>query len=117
MARQVQFLACRGKPVLVSAQHAITDSYPVEASGWDSAHSFFVEKSELEWSEETGKQVTLTRSLSPGSMIFLRLLQPMSPDRSLPVAYHAQPMGVTPEGQQQFRLSQIQPNSGSKDKS
>jgi hypothetical protein len=47
-------------------------------------------------------------------MIFLRLLQPLSRDRSLPVAYHAQATGVTPEGQQQFRLNQIQPNSGLK---
>lgn len=102
--------------MLLSPQRPITDSYPVEASGWDSAQSFFVEKSELEWNEETGKHLTLSRSLSPGSMVFLRLLQPMSPERSLPVAYHAQHIGVTPEGQQQFRLSQIQPSSGSKDK-
>jgi hypothetical protein len=103
--------------VLLTAQDPMTDSYPVEVSGWDSTQSFFVEKSELEWNEETGKHVTLTRSLSPGSMIFLRLLLPLSPDRSLPVAYHARPMGVTPEGQQHFLLSQIQPKSGSKDKS
>jgi hypothetical protein len=76
-----------------------------------------VEKSELEWNEVTGKHLTLSRSLCPGSMIFLRLLQPISPDRSLPVAYHAQPIGVTPDGQQQFRLNQIQPKSGSKQKS
>jgi len=100
--------------MLFEAQRLITDTYPVEASGWDSAQSFFVEKAELEWNELTGKHLTLTRSLCPGSMIFLRLLQPLSPDRSLPVAYHAQPAGVTPEGQQQFRLDQIQPNSGLK---
>lgn len=103
--------------MLLTAQHPIADTYPVEASGWDSTQSFFVEKSELEWNEVTGKYLTLSRSLCPGSMIFLRLLQPMSLDRSLPVAYHAQPMGVTPDGQQQFRLNQIQPNSGSKEKS
>jgi hypothetical protein len=101
--------------VPLTAQHPITDTYLVEASGWDSTHTFFVEKSELEWNEETGKHLTLSRSLAPGSMIFLRLLQPMSPERSLPVAYHAQPIGVSPEGQQQFRLSQIQPNGVSKE--
>lgn len=99
--------------MLLTAQRPLTDTYSVEASGWDSAQSFFVEKAELEWNEATGKHVTLTRSLAPGSMIFLRLLQPMSPDRSLPVAYHAQPVGVTPEGQQQFRLNQIEPKSSS----
>jgi hypothetical protein len=73
--------------MLLAAQRPITDTYPVEASGWDSAQSFFAEKAELEWNEATGKHLTLTRSLCPGSMIFLRLLQPLSADRSLPVAY------------------------------
>jgi len=99
----------------LSAQRPITNFYPVEVSGWDTAQSFFVEKSELEWNEETGKYLTLSCSLCPGSMIFLRLLQPTSPDRSLPVAYHAQHMNATPEGGQRFRLNQIQPNRGSKD--
>jgi hypothetical protein len=90
-----------------SAQRPITNSYPVEISGWDSGQSFFVEKSELEWNEETGKCVALHHSLQPGAMIFLRLLQPASPDRSLPVAYHTQLIGVTSEGQQRFRLKQI----------
>jgi hypothetical protein len=103
--------------MLLPAQSHITDSYPVEASGWDSSQCFFVEKSELEWNEATGKHLKLSRSLCPGSMIFLRLLQTMSPDRSLSVAYHAQPMGVTPQGQQQFRLNLIQPAGNSNDKS
>jgi len=102
--------------MVLTARRPFTNSYPVEASGWDNRQSFFVEKSELEWNEETGKSLTLTRSLCPGSTIFVRLLQPTSPDGSLPEAYHAQPMGVTPEGQQQFRLKQIQPNCCSKDK-
>ena len=93
-----------------TAHRPIINSYPVEVSGWDSAHSIFVEKSELEWNEETGKHLALTHSLRPGAMIFLRLLQPASPDRSLPVAYHAQFIGVTAEGQQRFRLKQIQLN-------
>jgi hypothetical protein len=100
--------------MILATQRPFTDTYLVEASGWDSAQSFFVEKSELEWNEVTGKHLTLTRSLCPGSMIFLRLLQTMSPERSLPVAYHAHPTGVTSEGQQQFRLNQIQPNCGAK---
>jgi len=31
----------------LTAQDRATDSYPVEAFGWDSAQSFFVEKSKL----------------------------------------------------------------------
>jgi len=95
--------------MLLTAHSQIADKYPVEASGWDSSQCFFVEKSELAWNEVTGKHLTLSHSLRPGSMIFLRLRQPMSPDRSLPVAYHAQPIGITSEGQQQFRLNLVQP--------
>jgi hypothetical protein len=101
--------------VPLTAQDHVTDSYPVEASGWDSTQSFFVEKSELRWDEATGKHLTLSRCLCPGSLLFLRLLQPVSKDRSLSVAYQAQHVRVTPDGQQEFRLSQIQPNSVSKD--
>ena len=101
--------------MLSTAQRPITNSYPVEVSGWDNDQSYFVEKSELEWNVKTGKYLTLSRLLCPGSMIFVRLLQPTSPDRALPVAYHAQHLGFTAEGQQQFRLKQIQPNGGLKD--
>ena len=96
--------------MLLTEQRPINNSYPVEASGWDISNTFFVEKSELEWKEGSGKHLTLSRSLSPGSMIFLRLLQPSSPERPLSVAYRVQHIGVTPEGQQRFRLKQVQPN-------
>lgn len=92
-----------------TVQRPITNIYSVEASGWDSDQVFFVEKSELEWNEETGKYLTLKHSLLVGSMVFLRLLQPNSGDRSLPVAYQVEHVGVTSQGHQQVRLSQIQP--------
>ena len=38
------------------------DTYRVEVSGWDTSQSFFVEKPELEWNEENGKQITLSRA-------------------------------------------------------
>jgi hypothetical protein len=94
--------------MLQSVQRPFSTTYQVEASGWDSAQSFFVERSELEWNEQTGKCLTLSHCLCPGSMIFLRLLQPSSSDRALPVAYQAEHVGVTPQGQQQFRLTQFQ---------
>jgi hypothetical protein len=99
----------------LTTRRPITNSYSVEASGWDRDRTFFVEKSELEWNEETGKFLALTRSLCPGATIFLRLLQATSLDRSVPVACRAEPVGETPEGHQQFRLGPIQPNGGSKD--
>jgi hypothetical protein len=100
--------------MLQSVQRPITTIYPVEASGWDSAQSFFVERSELEWNEQTGKCLTLSRFLCSGSMVFLRLLQTSTSDRSLPVAYQAEHLGVTLEGQQLFRLKQFQPSRGSR---
>jgi len=102
--------------MLLTAQHPISSTYPVEASGWDSDNFFFVEKCDLEWNEETGKYLTLTHSLCPGATIFLRLLLSTTPGRSLPMAYHSQPTGMTPVGQRRFRLDQMQPNNGPKNK-
>ncbi len=53
--------------MLSTAQSPTSSSYPIEASGWDSTQSFFVERSELEWNEETGKCLALTHSLRPGA--------------------------------------------------
>ncbi len=99
--------------MLQPVQRPIATIYPVEASGWDSAQCFFVERSELEWNEQTGKYVALSHSLCPGSMIFLRLLQSSSSDRALPVAYQAEHVGVTLAGQQLFRLKQVEPGRDS----
>jgi len=82
----------------------ITRLYAVEVSGWDSAENFFVEKCDLEWHEESGKQVALSHKVPDGAVVFLRLLQPMSTDRSLPVAYETEFVSVNPNGQHQFRL-------------
>ena len=95
--------------MLLSARYPVTSLYRVEVSGWDSQQSFFVEKSDLEWSEETGKSVILSHMLSEGSRIFVRLLQHTAPDRSDAVAYEADFVGRTHEGKNQFRLTQAQP--------
>ena len=34
-------------------------SYSVEVSGWDNNEDFFVEKTELHWSEQSGKHILL----------------------------------------------------------
>jgi len=96
----------------LSADDAVTSTYPVEVSGWDSTQSFFVEKSELKWDEENDRKLTLSRPLRPGTMIFVRLLQPVSAELAFPVAYQALPVESTKE-QQEFRLIQIRPRSGS----
>ena len=89
----------------------LVSTYSVEVSGWDSSHSFFVEKSELCWNEETGKQLSLTRQLIPGAMIFVRLLQPTEPEPAFPVAYEAEPVFALSGKPQRFRLTRIVPRS------
>lgn len=100
--------------MLLTARHPFVGTYRVEVSGWDSDQSFFVEKTELEWSEELGKQITLSRALNPSTMIFVRLLQPTAPDRSSPVAYKAEPLANTVGDLHQFRLSQVAPRASSR---
>ena len=95
--------------MVLSARYPITSVHRVEISGWDTTHGFFVEKSELEWNEETGKHVILSRTLEEGAMIFVRLLQPVSEERSLAVAYEAKCSGPTPDGRNHFLLRQAQP--------
>jgi hypothetical protein len=90
--------------MILTAEHPATNVYRVEVSGWDDNKAFFVENSELVWTEDHGKQVKLSCSLSEGAIIFLRLLQPISNDRSHPVAYETELVARNPEGQQQFRL-------------
>ncbi len=93
--------------MILTAEHPVTNVYRVEVSGWDDNKTFFVENSELEWSDESGKQVTLNRGLTDGAVIFLRLLQPISNDRSHPVAYEAELVTRTDEGLRQFRLRPV----------
>jgi hypothetical protein len=95
--------------MLLTARRPITNTYRVEVSGWDSSRSFFVETSNLDWSEETGKHVALYHALRQGAIIFVRLLQPIAPDRSHPVAYQTEFVATTREGQRQFRLNQVRP--------
>ena len=101
--------------MLLASEKPLSTIYSVEVSGWDRTHSFFVEKSELSWSEETGKQLALSRQLSEGEMIFVRLLQPTEGDRAFPVAYEAEPLPATSRGQRQFRLRRAVPRSAGRD--
>ena len=101
--------------MVLTCGHSHTKTYRVEVSGWDSSLIFFVEKAELSWSEETGKQVTLTHALCPGTMIFVRLLQATSPERSVPVPYQAVHVATTPDGYRQFRLRRAEPQAMAKE--
>ena len=98
--------------MILTAEQPATNLYRVEVSGWDDNKAFFVENSELEWTEASGKQVTLSRGLANGAVVFLRLLQPISTDRSNPVAYEAVLVAKTEEGLRQFRLRAISSRPG-----
>ena len=98
--------------MILSARYPSTNLYRVEVSGWDKHQAFFVEKSELEWSEESGKQIALSHAVSDGAVIFLRLLQLIGNDRSHPVAYETEFVSMTPDGQHQFRLHKACPRTG-----
>jgi hypothetical protein len=97
--------------MLLTCGQSRTRTYRVEVSGWDVSHIFFVERSELSWNEENGKQITLTRALNPGTMIFVRLLQATSADRSAAVPYQAEQLASTSEGMWQFRIHRAEPRA------
>lgn len=91
------------------ARFSGTRLFAVEVSGWDSSQSFFVEKCDLVWNEESGKHVALKRALRDNTLLFVRLLQPTETDRSHPVVYQAELMGTTNNGLGQFRLHAVSP--------
>jgi hypothetical protein len=63
--------------------------YQVEVSGWDAKECFFVEKSILAWTESAGKTVALTALVRIGSVLFVRLIQPLGGRDRFPVPYGA----------------------------
>jgi hypothetical protein len=91
---------------MILAVNPAANLYRVEVSGWDLDKAFFVENSELEWSDDC-KRVTLSRTLNDGAVVFLRLLQPISAGRSNPVPYETELVSSTELGQQQFRLRPV----------
>jgi hypothetical protein len=88
---------------------SLASTYSVEVSGWDNSHTFFVERSELCWTEATGKQLTLSRRLPPRAMIFVRLLQPSDGERAFPVPYETEALSTAFDKPQQFRLTRVVP--------
>jgi hypothetical protein len=95
--------------MLVPVRCPVTSHYSVEVSGWDTSEGFFVEKCELEWNEQSAKHVVLSRMLPQGAHVFVRLLQPMSAERSYPVPYEAHFAGSQPDGHCKFLLIAVRP--------
>jgi hypothetical protein len=97
--------------MMLSARFPLAGMYRVEVSGWDKNQAFFVEKSDLEWNEDSGKLVVLFNAVPDRALVFLRLLQSISADRSRPVPYEAEFVTVTAEGLRQFRLHPVSPRT------
>ena len=87
-------------------------SYGIEVSGWGLDSNFFVEKTELVWSQDGEKTIRLHRTLGEGAIIFVHLLIPVPTGNTAPVPYKVK--GVQPmdrNGQCEIRLTQIHPRS------
>jgi hypothetical protein len=94
-----------------SAAFPVTGLYRVEVSGWDKNQAFFVEKSDLEWTEDSAKRVVLSYEVQDRSVVIVRLLRQLSTERSHPVPYEAEFVALTPEGQRLFRLHPVSPRT------
>lgn len=92
-----------------NARFPATRLYSIEISGWNCKEQFFVERCELQWNEESGKQVGLKSAVNDNAILLVRLLQGGDPNRSQPVAYEAKGMGRTKTGMYQFRLNMVAP--------
>jgi hypothetical protein len=86
----------------ISDSHA---AYAVEVSGWDSNQTFFVERTELRWSEESAKLIQVTHAVKSGALLFLRLIDPNNVDRVHPVPYVAERVAAGDQGHFSVRLA------------
>lgn len=87
-----------------------TNSYRVEVSGWDASENFFVEKTMLNWGRDDKKEIQLRSPLREGSVVFVRLLQPLASGNNFPIAYQAQRIGPrNADGHARIHLAQLRP--------
>lgn len=94
----------------LSVEQPVSGGYQVEVSGWDLNETFFVENSELSWDEKAGKRVGLRHMLDKESMVFIRLLQRSTIERTHPVPYTTQYMGIDARKNYQFLLKPTCPH-------
>ena len=72
------------RPDTVAQEH---QEHQVEISGWDSNEDFFVESTSLGWEAGEENIIRLRHRVRPGSMIFLRVVEPSSKPMHFPVAF------------------------------
>jgi len=90
----------------------LSGNYRIEVSGWGLNDAFFVEKTDLHWTECGEKKLLLRHALPDGAVIFVRLIAPETSFGSVPVAYQVesvQPMNST--GFCEMRLLRLHPRS------
>lgn len=90
-------------------------SYAVEISGWDASEDFFVEKTNLTWTADGMKEITLRRAVHEGSVIFVRLMQPVANADNYPIACQAVKVIEHAAGGASILLSQLRPRAFFKD--
>ncbi len=89
--------------------------YSVEISGWDDREDFFVERTNLAWTENNQKKILLSHQVRSGSIIFVRLLDSIDPPPSFPVAYRACQVQATPSlDRREVTLLQLWPQPGNR---
>ncbi len=74
----------------MAPQIPVPSSYRIEVSGWDADERFFVERTNLDWSEENDRKVYLRHLLRERAVIFVRLIAPMGSAHTFPIAYRAE---------------------------
>lgn len=88
------------------------NSFPVEVSGWDASDRFFVENTTLRWSRDEQKEVRLRGTARQGSVVFVRLLQPMEGSDNFPIACQvAKVMGKDADGRTLVQVVQLRPRA------
>jgi hypothetical protein len=87
-------------------------NYRIELSGWGADNNFFVERTDLLWSQTGEKYVLMRRELPEGAMVFVRLLDSDSKNNSVPVAYQVnQVRAMDCNGQCEMKLLPLRPRT------
>jgi hypothetical protein len=90
----------------------LSGNYRIEVSGWGLNDAFFVEKTELQWTEGADKKLLLRHAVPEGAVIFVRLMAPENSFGSVPVAYQVESVQPTnPFGLCEMSLLRLHPRS------
>jgi len=96
----------------MASQPVVPSVYQIEISGWNVEGEFFVERTELRWSERGDKRVSLRQSVRDGAVVFVRLMLQKSDHSTFPIAYQAELVAdQRSRGSIEMRLLPCQPRS------